>query len=212
MARYRGLRFSLTISVLIVCFALLARLALDRVRADTPVSLSENSLLTTNRQQLALCVELTDFEDTAFSEDLTDRVRRVLNDRIQDHPRWKELGYNNYELRVEIDCPGEPYLLMPGATHPLLQGEAEGSPVPSVEIPSPFRIHVYIVNEETIQTAFVGTDLRSAPQEMLCEANQCFEVTTGLYLSAREAMNLRSLRDRLERALAISLIDLNVKR
>lgn len=95
-----------------------------------------------------------------------------------------------------------------GTAHPLLpDSEKAEIPVPEAIIPSPYRIHVYVVSSDIIENVFGDADLRSAPQEMLCITNECFEVTSALYLTPSEIRDSQVVQDRFERILALNLVD-----
>lgn len=171
-------------------------------------TLSGNMLLASNRSDLALCTDVV--IGTAGDippQQVAEQVEGVLMNQVRHHPRWHMLGYDQFPIRVEVDCPSEAYLLQPGAQHPIVSGDLPETRVPITDEPSPFRVHLYVVSQEQIQRIFFGTNHRVAPQEMLCEERECFEVTSALYLSPEEVFNQQDLRDGLERVLALNLTE-----
>lgn len=201
--------YTVRLSVLLIILILtLFRVTANLTQAHTHATLSGNMLLASNREELAVCVEVIDGTSQVTLQTLANNVNIALDQQISAHPRWSELGYDKFPNRVDASCPTAPYLLQPGAAHPLLPGSEKAEvPVPMVEVPSPYRIHLYVVFSEEIMQAFGASDLRSAPQEMLCDGTQCFEVTSALYLTPEETMNSEILKDRLERILALNLVD-----
>jgi len=200
-----SLRIALLLVILIIS---VFRLTNHDTQAHAHPTFSGNMLLVNNREELAVCVKVLSGEDVAVPETLSNDVTSVLKQQLPSHPRWSELGYDQFPIQVDVGCPTTAYLLQPGSAHPLLPGAAKAQiPVPRVEIPSLYRIHLYIVSEEVIKQVFEGADLRNAPQEMICEGHECFEITSALYLTPEEAMNAEILRNRLERILALNLVD-----
>lgn len=210
MKNQKSIMLSFTVSVLIIIFSFIGRGIIVAEQIAASASFSDNPLITSNRDDLAFCVNVVDGQLNVKSEEVANLVQVALEGPIKTHPRWAETGYDRFPVRVEVDCPSEAYLLRSGAFHPLLSGmgESEAVPVPRVDIPSSFRIHIYIVPQRDIENAFLGTDLRSAPQEMLCAESQCVEVTSAIYLTAEEAVNLEIVQDRLERILSLNLVDI----
>jgi hypothetical protein len=70
----------------------------------------------------------------------------------------------------------------------VIDGQPVGSFfVPEVDVPSRFRVHVYVMPEDTLADLIKGNhDIRSAPQEAVCENDKRFTVTEGIYLSPSE--------------------------
>ena len=189
-------------------FALLWRLTIQPSLAHTHPSSSGNMLLASNREELAICVDVLFGAEGVPPQGLANQIRDLLDNPIKAHPRWSELGYDQFQTRVEIGCPTEAYLIQPGAAHPLLPWGIEATTwVSNVETPSPYRVHVYVVSPTVIKNSFRGTDLRYAPQEYICENGDCFEVTGAVYLSPSEALNPQFVQNRLERILALDLAD-----
>jgi hypothetical protein len=203
--------FRLSLLIVIICLFFL-RLAILTTEAHVPVTLSGNMLLASNRETLGVCVEIVDDVDLVTAQSLANTVNFLLDNQIPSHARWSELGYENFQVQVDAGCPTDAYLLEPGAAHPLLPDSQKAKiPVPIIEVPSLYRIHLYIVSSALIKQVFGEADLRSAPQEMICEGFECFEVTSALYLTPDEAVNVEILRDRLERVLALNLADVEGK-
>lgn len=205
----RNFILSFTVSIAILTIAFLTR-ATDPTHADSDIHSTDNALLTSNRNTLAFCVEVAETLNTVSPKELVREVTHLLDNELRSHPRWSEQGYDQFPIKVEVGCPTVAYLSQPGAVHPLLTADIEklvAAPNMSVETPSPYRIHIYVLHEDLVSNAFSGTDMRSAPQEMLCEKNECFEVTSSLYLTPEESLDSQVLKNRIQRILALDLTD-----
>lgn len=205
---------SLTVSAVILTVSFLIKPSVTYSHTESQATLSGNALLASNRSELAFCIDEADLEQDISLESLASNVQSLIETQIKTTPRWSELGYDQFSIKVDVGCPGEPYLLQPGAIHPLLSGSSTSSTtsVPMANIPSPYRVHIYVVSQTAVQSLFGEADMRSSPEEMLCAGNVCYEVTSGVYLTPENVNNLQVLRNRIERVLAIDLTDIYMAR
>lgn len=207
MKIFQRFLISLTISATILTISFWVKPTVTHSHTESQVTLSGNALLASNRSELAFCIDKADLEQDISLERLADNLQIALA-KVKDAPRWREIGYDQFSMKVDVGCPRKPYLLQPGATHPLLSGEAPTVQIPMTDKPSPYRVHVYIVPQTEIQDSFGLADMRSSAEEMLCTGNVCYEVTSGIYLTLQDATNLQILQNRVERVLAIDLTDI----
>uniref|UniRef100_A0A831X2F6 Uncharacterized protein n=1 Tax=Thermorudis peleae TaxID=1382356 RepID=A0A831X2F6_9BACT len=188
--------------VLILAIGVLARELVPRMLRAQSVHFTDGLLLTTNRDRLALCVEPV-AAPTVDLEVARQRMDAALATLTQ-HPHWRPAGLAQNAPVVEIGCPGKPYLLEPGVS--VKGGKPTGDPVAQrVDVPSRFRVFVYILPEPELARIFGDTSIRRAPQEMFCEGDSCAEVTTGLYLSPREVHDAPFLSDQLAKVIGLEL-------
>lgn len=193
--------FSFLLGVFIITVALVIKLTNSTSYAtENHIHLAGNPLLSTNRTELGFCIDnFTNQDFVTFS----DQIQKIIKDIEQDTPLWEEQGYKNYPIQIKNACPNAPYLLNLSAKHPILSplGESIDYPVPIVQIPSDYRFHIYVVPDEVIMNHFQETDIRTAPQEMLCDGEQCYEITTGLYFSAKEITDTSYIRSKIQQLL-----------
>lgn len=193
--------FSFLLGFFIVVIALAIRATGSASYADeNHIHLSGTSLLSSNRTKLGLCIG--NFADKDIAN-FVNQVQKILENIQQNSPLWQDQNYKNYQLQIETNCPREPYLLNLNAKHPLLSisGESQDYPVPIVQIPSEYRFHIYIVPDEIIYTHFQETSMRISPEEMLCDGEQCYEITTGFYFSAKETNDALYVQNKIEQLL-----------
>lgn len=151
--------------------------------------LTGNALLTNNRDQLNICVEIStsSFPKELENKDLSTLLEKWINTDLKEHPDWKSKGFDGYRLNITNGCPFTPFLLQDGAKHPIFSGEI----VPSryIEEPSPYRFAVFVVDQSIIEKHFKGINSRWGPEELLCEGEECNEVTSAIYLTVDEVKN-----------------------
>ena len=164
--------------------------------------LQPGTLLTTNRDRLAICIQPV----ASVQFDMTEaqlRVQAALTE-LSTHPRWAEIGLaGRAPVVVDAGCPSEAYLLRSGTVvdprkptgDPVIQGVAEASK---------YRVFLFVPPEsETARLFSVTASMRRAPQEYLCQGNSCFEVTTALYLSFSEVRNHQFLTEWLAKVIGL---------
>lgn len=160
--------------------------------------LSHTPLLTNDRDNLEICVE------SKVPSVATQKAERIIDklvkEKVTEHKKWNKL-YGSYDFEVTSNCEIEPYLLQKGAEHPILSGN--NNPGRIVEKANPARVTVHIVPEKEKNSHFGDSKLLTAPEEIICEKNQCFEVTTGVYLSPNELANISKVNKGLLQALAL---------
>lgn len=152
------------------------------------------------RTETALCVDSWNVDVNLAH--LSQSVKSIVNDRIVSRPDWTTLGYTDTSVRVDVGCPSIPYLLLTSAGHPTLNGSTTLPPV--VIRPSPYRAHIVVVPTDQINRIFKrNLDVRIAPEELVCEDDECTEVTLTLYLSQDDLSSQDELERRLLQALGI---------
>lgn len=146
---------------------------------------SGDALLTSNRDQLRLCVEAIDVSGTA-----TDNAAERIDQRFSEvaaHPRFDEWGYGRGGgVVIDLGCPGEAFLLQPGVT--FRNGFPTGDPKPPI-VPeaSVYRLFVFVISQGVRDSIIQGDmDIRRYPQEAICENRTCRTVTTAIYLTEEE--------------------------
>lgn len=182
---------SITASILLVVVVAVATLfVLDVVGGSAQQSpkdalRGDSVLLVADRSTLAICVEPVQVE-AKFADEAKARIEELMPS-IEKHQFWDLAGLEGLTPVVDIGCPGPPQLLQPT---PASLGEVRDPFVNTrrVNNASPYKIHVYIV-PETVLDAIPGIHLqRRAVEESICFRgnNECVEVTTGLYLTAKD--------------------------
>lgn len=142
-----------------------------------------SALLTANRDHLAICVEGIG----AAAHNTADAQRRVEAAmlRVVQHPNWVRAGLAGVRWAVDAGCPGEPFLLEPVT---LVENGVPIYGLPQrVDEASRYRLFVCLLATDELARVIHGdAGVRTAPQENLCMGHQCFQVTTGLYLTRQE--------------------------
>lgn len=169
-------------------------------RGERDPKRTESLLLTTNRDQLAICVQGIGVP-AAASQDARQQVEARLP-QVARHPAWARGGLTGVRTVVDTNCASEPYLLKPGVTYQ--DGSAAGSAPPVVTEPSRYRLFVYVLSPAELGRAIRGQrDVRYAPQEVTCEAATCTTVTTAIYLTPDEFYNPQRLDEWLVKGLGL---------
>lgn len=180
-------------SVLILLTLLMSFIVISNLMANESHEHLESTsaLLTSNRDKLSICID-TDksVKDRVDIVHTANKVKRLIKTEIPNLQYWPETDYGKYNIKVTRNCPNEPYLLKSQARHPILatNDPQNTSPIPIVEHPSPHRLHIYVVSQETMGKMFEGNEqLHYSPEEILCtlhdSAEHCSEVTTALYMT-----------------------------
>ena len=184
------------------------------VCADVPVELvpgarptpspaprrAADALLAPNRETLAICVDGVD-EASAAVPGARARVEQALA-LIAQHPHFVQAGLAAVPPVVDDGCPLGPYLLEPNVSW------ENGAPIRGagrrVEEAGIYRLFVFLLPPQELARVIRGDlDNRRTAEEMLCAGHQCWEVTTGLYLTPEEATDGPFLATRLTKGLGL---------
>jgi hypothetical protein len=162
---------------------------------------SGDALLTSNREKLRLCVEVIDVAE-AKSKDAAEKITKAFT-KVVKHPKFADWGYAKGDVDVDSGCPGEPFLLQPGIE--FKNGLPVGEPKPPVvDEASVYRLFVYVVSQKVRDSVIKGDlDVRSFPQEAICENRTCRTVTTAIYLTEEEFEDKEFLTEWLIRGLEL---------
>jgi hypothetical protein len=147
------------------------------------------------RSEVALCVQSE--EPGTATADAVALVQKAMTS-VSKHSNWTLGAYKDQPIRVDAGCPNTPYLLEPGAVHPVLFGGA-----PPTGKPGRYQAYVVVVPDEKISELFGDSSVRIAPQEMECMGHHCWEVTAALYLTKDELNTPEKLEDGLLRVLGV---------
>ena len=194
-------RIALVICAFGAAALLAATLALARTESHNP-RLTDDMLVTASRDRLRICVEAVDvpqFDAASAIQPITAAL-----DDVSQHPRWSTSGYGRAGGPVvAVGCPGEPYMLR--ADVEVVDGKPAGlSPVPEVKDASTYRLFVFVVPEEKLESVIRGNwNVRFADQEALCEGGVCFTVTNGIYVTPEELKDRAFLKEWLEKGLSL---------
>jgi hypothetical protein len=163
------------------------------VAPPPPVLETRNSLYTSNRTDLAICVQVEDPTLKDKQNTFRDIVYQLLDTRVRQNPKWKE-NYGDFAYRVDAECPSGPH------------------PVENVDYPSEYKVHVYVmdpsaVEEITSQIKAQGMYDPSGPQmyEMFGEgwSDSFAPVTFALYWSEDQMEEPDALEQQLSKALGL---------
>jgi hypothetical protein len=163
---------------------------------------TDGSLMVSNRDKLAICVDSKVPE--LSNEQLKAMVATGL-EQVKTHPMYQRAGLAVAPPSIDIGCPGPMRVWMPGFD--IWTGDAEGQ-ITTVAQPSEYRTFVFVVPDEQIQPfrdydPYTPYPRRRAAQEVFCEGEQCFEVTTSLYLSTADLANRAVLLANLTRGVGL---------
>jgi hypothetical protein len=165
---------------------------------------SNNGLQAASRQQLTICVDnySSDKSSELSGDILISKIEKQLPD-LKQKKRWVESGYNAFTVDVKETCSFKPILLEPNAKHPIYSGNEDSTRI--VEEASPELIGVFVVDKSVIDKHFTGAPDRWAPEQLLCEGEECNEVTKGIYLTPDElkAKDLKELYKEMAHALGL---------
>ena len=146
-----------------------------------PVNRTGTALLTSNRDRLAVCVDDPSTAESAAEPIGVQEVNSAIQ-ALSENPTWQRLGLSEPAPLVREICPSVPALYDPGPYGGETLWDVRGR---RVEIPSYFRVHVYVLPQEEIDHVG-GSGWRQVSEENMCELDNCSEVTTGLYVSLDE--------------------------
>jgi hypothetical protein len=168
--------------------------------SSSQVRMSRDALLITSRERLAICVKAV----AGASIDST-RARHVVESvlvELSQSARWSRTAYAKAPPVVDVDCAERPSILDPGVVVSMIGNDAirlRDQPK-TPDLFSKYRLIIYVVPESVIQHYFFGMsrsfDVRSRREgeEFMCTDHVCSEVTTGIYLTENEMINLRIAR------------------
>ena len=155
-------------------------------------------LLTANRDRLAVCVQ-----PIGVDAGLTSSAKARIEDALQgvaEHPYWQDMGLSAAvdSPVVDVGCPSDPPAPDPDLGVPIdnLLGHR-------VSEASYYRLFVFVLPQQELDAWVGGLNRRSGPQESICSGDVCFEVTTGLYLTAEEVDDVPFVVERLNKAIGL---------
>ncbi len=144
------------------------------------------SLLTANRDRLAICIEAVDvagsLEQTAKSQ-----AEAALTEAAKQ-PNWAQVGLAKVPSIVDIGCPSPPALLAPSAdiTRTGKFGLVVNS-APVVKDASYYRVFLFILSEDKLASTFAG-EYPIATQEWIRRSqDEVTPATLGLYVGPQQA-------------------------
>jgi len=160
----------------------------DKDESSAQSKFSGSALLTTNRDQLNICVDIATSKQLLAlkEEDLSVMVKKIVKDDLPSTKEWQSKGFEGYRTEVSTNCKFEPFLTLEGVTHPIYRSYDGGR---YVEEPSQYRFAVFVVDDEIIDRNFDPGSARWSPEEMLCEDNECNEVTSAIYLTEMDVLS-----------------------
>ena len=136
-------------------------------------------LLTNNRTQLNVCVH--SLVPGMDNEETRGLVESALA-QVRKHPNFKAARLDAADPAVDAGCPAPAQLGSPN-------WDAKLGAAPIVTTASSYRLFVFVADVEQLSIAFGGRVPRTTAQEILCEGEQCSEVTTALYVTPSELRN-----------------------
>ena len=154
----------------------------------------DGPLLVSNRTHLSLCVGGEDGSDVSDTD--LDAVRTALEEGLAAQPEIPP-EYSQREVTAGCPPPSEP-LGTPERERTIgLQSPHFSSG--DGDTPSEHLVFVYLISTELYETTFENESYAFVPAEFGCSGDQCWPVTTGLYLpsSATSAVMREGLLDSL---------------
>lgn len=151
--------------------------------------LSGNGLLVTTRNDLAICVE-TSPDLKAKGHDDVAAVSQAVQELRARETGWSETQYGDSPT-VTGSCP-DGYVAPPPARRD--RGQSVG-PGPTKD-PAAERLLVFVADLPSSETG-AARDVDYAPYEFLCEGDQCWEVTSALFVSPSTAHDPTALAEAL---------------
>ncbi|MBD3917613.1 hypothetical protein H8B09_02525 [Paenibacillus sp. PR3] len=149
---------------------------------------TNRATLTSNRDKISICIG--DYTQTSSSKSLSEKVinstNSILEGQLKKHAKWKDSGYSKEQFEVVKGCSFTPFLLDDGNAHPVYSGKMNKKLDRIIDTPSKEQLGIFIVDPTVIEKHFKDAPDRWSPEEMLCENNECAEVTSGIYLTADE--------------------------
>src|SRR5690606_6373174 len=145
---------------------------------------SANALLTKNRDKTIVCIQDYTTQESKFSLSKTHENLTSSLEKLKEHENWKSSGLSAFEMEVQTKCSLTPRLLEPNATHPIYSGK--NSTPRFVNIASDEIVGVFVVDQSVIDEHFKEAPTRWSPEQVICENDECNEVTRGSYLTRGE--------------------------
>lgn len=153
----------------------------------------DSMLLTDNREELRICVEsLVASESTPMAREFVSEVLPT----VRAHRHFEPAGYAVGTPVVEIGCPGSPNLDSPHWNSKL------GAPT-IVSVPSTYRLFVYVMNPQELAALFKTQGPRTTAQEIVCEGDECAQVTTAVFVTPEELRDMKTLVTSLNHGLGL---------
>lgn len=150
--------------------------------------------------EVALCVQVVNVP-SVDQERMISSVKDAMETSVVKHANWpKYMEAPNKVIRVNGGCPSNPYLLEPGARHPVFNGGGGPKPVARA---SGYRAFVFVVDDQDITRVFGDSPARVAPQEMMCQGDNCWEVAAALYLGPNDVTDPARIEDGLLKVLGL---------
>jgi hypothetical protein len=159
---------------------------------DHHTDYQNNFLLTKNREELVVCVE--SFQKGQVSDQtLLNKTEKLIEKNVKKHEEWGQNGLDQFSLKLKVGCSFDPILLQDGKNHVFYKHDKESARI--TEKPSEERLGIFVVDEKTMREQFDNKPTTWAPEEFACEAKDCFEVTTGIYVSVSQFNSGRFLEE-----------------
>ncbi|MCC7370414.1 MAG: hypothetical protein IT306_18460 [Chloroflexi bacterium] len=153
-----------------------------------------------SRTQFGICI--SDRTGTLSADQKQDQLLAALAEVEAAYPEWAARRLTPAPLLLGLECPLDSPILRPGIDRSNIGVAGESGPSDRI---SPFRLFVFIVSPETIQSLFVWPSITThvAGQEAMCEPGRhvCETVSKGLYVTPEEYAD----KDRLSRGLIRAL-------
>lgn len=184
----------------LLLIGLLPAIALVALRpASSQAVASSPQLLAPNRDRLAICVQ--PLLGAAPPREAQASVEAVLPAALQ-HPWWSSAGLAPPVVETNCAAATTPFLLRPGAAS--IKGKPSGD-FRSLDVTQAgrFRLFVFVLPQNRIDTIFGDSPYRAAAQEFLCRGHVCNEVSTGVYVSPQELRDAAFLKLALQRGLGL---------
>lgn len=165
----------------------------------TVAATSERMLLPGNREILGICVQAT--ASASLTEDAAREHVATAFELVKQADYWPD-ALDRERTTVDAGCPTVAALLHP--EHPTQPTSKGGNPDVEhrVERPSPYLVHVIVLSDDELRSVFGSIAMRVQVQEMQCtEHRQCWQVTTGLYLTDRELADTAFVTDWLSKSI-----------
>ncbi|WP_127533584.1 hypothetical protein [Paenibacillus kobensis] len=149
---------------------------------------TNRATLTSNRDKITVCIEdyTQSTSNKALSEELKLKTNNIINEKVKKHIKWKNSGYSKEQIDIVEGCSFAPFLLDNGTAHPVYSGDMNKKLDRVISTASKEQLGIFIVDQSVVDKHFKNAPDRWSPEEMLCEHNECVEVTSGIYLTPDE--------------------------
>lgn len=196
----------LTLGLVVLVLFLTGRLVVTTVNAKDKVGNTGDVRLTTNRSDVTVCVETYDPAATRPDKEKVEKFKEIIDKKVKTNPKWIDQGFELFWNKVVQGCSTKPYLLQEGAEHLFSTKSSQATFLPYVDLPSPYRFHIYIVPEKVIREKFGEITDRNVTQEILWDeaSGVGYEVTHALYLTEKEMEDLQFVESQLEKVLGLA--------